>query len=141
VGANDRKRPAQSKYIIPLACICIQTKPNLALHALVPHPWKTPANQDTHMVTHSHTSYTYKGTISTVSIGRSTLLVHCPTPISTILYCTSIEVWPLARGFLQSFASCSSWPVLQAVAAACSSAWDTAAARPLATTAARGRAQ
>ena len=36
------------------------------------------------------------------------------------LYCPSIEVWSMARGFLQSFASCSSWSVLQAVAAACS---------------------
>ena len=110
---------------------------NLGLHAIVPHLWKTPANQDTHMVTRSHATQATHTQAPFLLFQLEAQ--HYPTPISIILFFkkkfNNIELRPLARGFLQSFASCSSWSLLQAAAAACSWAWDTAAVRPLATTA------
>jgi hypothetical protein len=86
-----------------------------------------PSMENTSKSGHTHgdtltryTSYTYTGTISTVSIGSSTLPYSNFNNIVFQKKINNIELRPLARGFLQSFASCSSWSLLQAAAAACS---------------------
>jgi len=88
-----------------------------------------PSMENTSKSGHTHgdtltryTSYTYTGTISTVSIGSSTLPYSNFNNIVFQKKFNNIELRPLARGFLQSFVSCSSWSLLQAAAAACSSA-------------------
>ena len=136
-GGKWLKTP-HSKQVHHPSCLHMhpnKTKPCIAC----PCP---PSMENTSKSGHTHgdtltryTSYTYTGTISTVSIGSSTLPYSNFNNIVFQKKINNIELRPLARGFLQSFASCSSWSLLQAAAAACSWAWDTAAVRPLATTA------